>query len=155
MPPLTPPLLSLLLLSLLALLPSTLALPTPQTSAPTPLSSSHNIYLSTCDPTTTSPRRTALLLYTSGGPSTSSPALLATVSATGAHWEGTRRTADLGDAGSFASDIALGAEELRKGEVAGEAELAGERFVCFRDGVSVFVFSGGERCVGEYWCGAV
>lgn len=151
---LSPPFLSLPL----ALLPFIL----PLTSA-TPLASSkHNLHLATCTPLpsclliicSTPVPYTAAAYYPNGASASAQPGEIGTVADPAAPWEGVARRATL-RAGVVTANIAKGAKALAKGEIAGEASLGAEGFVCFRDGVGRFSVQGGEvNCVVDYWCAA-
>ncbi|KAL1591673.1 hypothetical protein SLS60_011671 [Paraconiothyrium brasiliense] len=113
------------------------------------MASKHNIYLATC----TRPRSCLLVIcdnpspftaaaYYSNGVSTSiNPTELATITNPASPWEGTPRQGRF-RTGTVTSTINAGAKALPKGEIAGEAKLGIEEFVCFRDGVTKFTATG-------------
>ncbi|KAF1829309.1 hypothetical protein BDW02DRAFT_170662 [Decorospora gaudefroyi] len=144
------------------LLPLTLLLALPPTSthaAPTAAASPKNIYLTSCTTYTlqSDQRTSAAILYTAAAGS-SNPSALSTLAPT--QWAGSTQRVQL--SGSiFESRIEAGAEGLERSSIAGQARLGRERFVCFRDGGSVFRFGEGvvgegvTVCTAEFWCGSL
>ncbi|KAF2468666.1 uncharacterized protein BDR25DRAFT_343981 [Lindgomyces ingoldianus] len=145
----------------------------------TALGSKHNLYLVTCQrkhaidctqlilcslddrPAT---KHTAVAYYPNGPiiDTNSAPSEVAIVSDPTVPWEGTQHTAILGKASSFTSNITAGADALKKGEVAGNAKMDSEEFVCFSDGQSRFTIRhrigrGREEvlCIADYWCPSI
>ena len=60
--------------------------------------------------------------------------------------------------GSFTANISTKAGSLKKGEIAGDATLGSEPFVCFKDGVGKFVIQDeGDKytCTTNYWCPSI
>lgn len=135
-------------------------------AASVPLASKHNIYLATC-----TPRRSCLLIicdepdpftaaayYANGASASTKPTELATIADPASPWEGASRKGSLRNE-AVTSTINAGAKALAKGELAGEAKIGTEEFVCFRDGQSTFTTTGGDgfdrrtvTCVADYWC---
>lgn len=135
-------------------------------AASTPLASKHNLYLATCTP----PRECLLIIcdtpdpftaaayYANGASATAKPTELATIADPASPWEGASRKGSFRN-GVVTSTINVGAKALAKGELAGEAKLGTEEFVCFRDGQSKFTTTAGDgfdrktvSCVADYWC---
>jgi hypothetical protein len=146
--------------------------------------SKHNLYLVTCAKRAASPpgcflgiicpqqKRQAVTYYTavayyangaidSGtvGRNTN-PTSLTTVSDPSQPWEGTQRVAKLGRTGDFSSNIDAGAKTVAKGQLAGDAKLASEDFVCFRDGQTKVTTRDelGDTtasCTADYWCPSI
>ena len=82
-------------------------------------------------------------------------------------WEGTQRVAKVGlgernKQGAFSASIDGGAGFLEKGQIAGEARIDSEDFVCFRDGGTEVGGGGGRgrgeaeaECEADYWCASI
>lgn len=152
----------------LSLASLTSATPLPLTSRATILSSSRNIYLTTCTTRsiTSDATSSSAILY-SGTPANTAPVAIGTVSSARAiQWAGFTRRVTLDGAGVFESRIDRGADAFPKSELAGGATLepstgAKEEFVCFRDGETTFRFVGGilgeetTVCKTEFWCASL
>lgn len=142
------------------------------------MGSKHTLYLATCTRRTSPIPDCPLIIicpaqavvtytavaYFAGGPIESSrnsnPTQIATVSEPVQPWEGTQRVAKLGRNSDFSSNINAGAEGLEKGQIAGEAKMDTEDFVCFRDGETSFAARndiGIEQysCTADYWCPSI
>ncbi|KAF2727058.1 hypothetical protein EJ04DRAFT_596205 [Polyplosphaeria fusca] len=165
-------------IALLALVGSTAAAPVDAIAQ----GSKHTVYLMTCTRSglldcpllilcdknsTAAPnsaaasRFTAVAYFANGPPSgiRSSPTSLTTVSQGIQPWEGTQRVATINREG-FSSNIDAGAGALPKGQIAGNAKLGNEDFVCFTDGS--LRISGEEdlglttwSCTASYYCPSV
>ncbi|KAJ4295460.1 hypothetical protein N0V90_007472 [Kalmusia sp. IMI 367209] len=109
------------------------------------MASKHNIYLATCRRSpdcllvicNNPPQFTAAAYYANGITNANSPTELATVTDPASPWEGTPRTGRFRTT-TFTSSIDAGAKALAKGEIAGQATLGTEEFICFKDGQSKF-----------------
>jgi hypothetical protein len=151
---------------LAATLLSSLALSSPLA----PLGSKHNVYLISCTPNTCpigdcDPGEFTITAaaYFRNGPITEStsritvPTSLGKITGYQPKWEGVKRTVKVAD-GSFTANISTKAGSLKKGEIAGDATLGSEPFVCFKDGVGKFVIQDeGDRytCTTNYWCPSI
>ncbi|KAF2686629.1 hypothetical protein K458DRAFT_415987 [Lentithecium fluviatile CBS 122367] len=156
------------------------------TTAAAPLSavemgSKHSVYLSTCTSRSVIPGCPLIIICPSNSTASAAqtftaaayfantpangnlnnPTEIATVSETGAPWEGEKRAARFRNGAPFSSSIDAGAATLAKSEIAGTALMGSEEFVCFKDGASKFSVGGGllgrdrAACVADYWCGSV
>ena len=70
-------------------------------------------------------------------------------------WEGDKKSVRVGSAGTMSTDISKNALSLGQSEIAGNASLPNENFVCFRDGSTKFKITHElERytCTADYYC---
>ncbi|KAF2117904.1 hypothetical protein BDV96DRAFT_644242 [Lophiotrema nucula] len=149
----------------------TLAALLSSTTLAAPAGSKHNVYLVHCDPQDCpiglcdpGDFTIAAAAYFANGPVTegttrvSTPTSLGRLSDGILKWEGTSRSVRLGTAGTLKSNIPTSARTAAKGDLAGDATLGTEEFVCFKDGSTKFAISNdGDRytCTTDYWCGSV
>jgi hypothetical protein len=135
-----------------------------------PLGSKHNVYLVHCSPDECpiglcDPGEFTITAaaYFRNGPITDSTSRITTPTTLGKltgynlKWEGVKRTVKVAD-GSFTVNISAKAASVKKGELAGDATLGTEPFVCFRDGVGAFAIrDDGDRytCTTDYWCPSI
>ncbi|USP74337.1 uncharacterized protein yc1106_01611 [Curvularia clavata] len=130
--------------------------PLPLTARTTILSSSRNIYLTTCTTRslTSDATSSSAILY-SGTPANTAPVAIGTVSSARAiQWAGFTRRVTLDGTGVFESRIDRGADAFPKSELSGGATLESssgskEEFVCFRDGETTFSANGLDADVGS------
>jgi hypothetical protein len=135
-----------------------------------PLGSKHNVYLIHCSPNECpigdcDPGEFSITAaaYFRNGPITESTSLITVPTSLGKltgyqpKWEGVKRTVRVAD-GSFTANISAKAGSTKKGEIAGDATLGSEPFVCFKDGVGRFAIQvEGDRytCTTDYWCPSI
>jgi hypothetical protein len=153
------------LASIVALL---VALPTLAFSSPiVAAGSKHNVYLARCQHEDCSifcdPDDSALTVaaYFSGGPITDGSTKLVTPTRLGrltGQWEGAKKTVRLGTDGTLTTNIETSARTAKKGDIAGDATLGTEPFVCFKDGSTEFTIRYDDeryKCKTDYWCPSI
>ncbi|KAH7125654.1 hypothetical protein B0J11DRAFT_615002 [Dendryphion nanum] len=148
-----------------SLLAGLAVLPVLVLSAPTAVAGSkHTVYLSTC--TTTDCLLPILCeedsfraaVYFANGPIAEGSTRISTptsVGTTTGNWEGAKRSARLGTAGTFSVNLPTTAKTAAKGSIAGEGTLGDEPFVCFKDGATDYkIRYSDERynCKVDYYC---
>ncbi|KAF2182290.1 hypothetical protein K469DRAFT_691508 [Zopfia rhizophila CBS 207.26] len=138
------------------------------------MGSKHNLYLVTCqrraiecpliilcDKNAEAARTYTAVAYYPNGPTRNSvPNQIATVSDPVAPWEGVQREATVWQRSSFSSNIDADAASLPKGQLAGDAKLDNEDFVCFSDGQTSFTVRDEldlpiYSCTADYWCPSI
>jgi hypothetical protein len=133
---------------------SPLVLSTPiESRSPNTVASSHNIYLVTCTWSGSNGRwgnsdKSATGVAFFKAPIQTPPSLggrqdwkdsprpdqVAILRSPATSWEGTKRQSTVWENKAFSANIVTGAGTLSKGQIAGEASLGSEQFVCFKDG---------------------
>lgn len=138
------------------------ALSSPITAA----GSKHNVYLARCaldDCSIFCDEDTSITVaaYFSGGPITEGSTKVVTptrLGRTSGQWEGSKKSVRLGTDGTFTSNIDTSSRTAKKGDIAGDATLGSEPFVCFKDGSTEFTIRYEDekfKCKTDYWCPSI
>ena len=129
--------------------------------------SKHNFYLATCSPSCLllcdpDDTITAAIYFENGpiteGSSRVSPTSVGRVTGRNTAWEGSSKSVRIGSAGTLKTNIASDAKSATKGSLVGDASLATEPFVCFKDGTTKFTMTydfDRYECTTEYWCPSI
>lgn len=102
----------------------------------------------------------SVVIYYNGPSTRANPTDVGEVSEPARKWDGATRKVNL-SAGRFTSQIADGADDLTKSQLAGSATLGTEELICFVDGTSTFKFSdgllgiGATTCKADFWCASL
>jgi len=150
----------------------TAAIPVDTPTASVEAAKAHNIYLVTCvprsrknenddDTPSTAQNFTAIAYFkkpidpAETGSKDPQPDRAALVSQPPEAWDGVKWKVKTWRDKIFTADIASGAATLAKGEIAGNAKLGDEDYVCFKDGVTAIRIRDDDvrgKCVADYFC---